>query len=97
MFVEPWTYGVDIDPGLPGFLHQHRQIFKDDTEASSKRFSKLIIGARLVQFFNSENPTPEEMYARRGILAQEARTQEKKAEASALLGIPYAPPRQAKA
>eukprot|EP00972_Heterocapsa_arctica_P076098 11223394-Heterocapsa_arctica.AAC.1 len=33
----------------------------------------------------------------RGMLAAEARTQEKKAQASALLGIPYAPPQQVKA
>eukprot|EP00972_Heterocapsa_arctica_P083538 12309228-Heterocapsa_arctica.AAC.1 len=103
MFVAPWTYGVDSDPGLPGFLYQHKQIFKDNSEARSKRFSNLMIClmaddieaskgfdpeaarlpdemARLVQFFNSEFPTPEGMYAKRGTLAQEARAQEKKAE-----------------
>eukprot|EP00972_Heterocapsa_arctica_P031599 4654490-Heterocapsa_arctica.AAC.1 len=34
------------------------------------------------------------MYAMRGMLAQEARKQEKKAEGAALLGIPYVPPRK---
>eukprot|EP00972_Heterocapsa_arctica_P057381 8467472-Heterocapsa_arctica.AAC.1 len=37
------------------------------------------------------------MYAMRGMLAAEANRQPKKAEAAALLGMPYVPPRQAKA
>eukprot|EP00972_Heterocapsa_arctica_P050640 7446009-Heterocapsa_arctica.AAC.1 len=59
LFVEPWAYGVDLDPGLPGFLHQHRQIFKDNTEASSKRFSNLVIGLMADDIEASEGFDPE--------------------------------------
>eukprot|EP00972_Heterocapsa_arctica_P035761 5260126-Heterocapsa_arctica.AAC.1 len=55
---------------------------------------RSCIKTRLLQFFNRKFPTAEQMYAMRGMLAQEVREQEKKAEGAALLGIPYIPPRK---
>eukprot|EP00972_Heterocapsa_arctica_P102735 15144151-Heterocapsa_arctica.AAC.1 len=54
---------------------------------------RSCIKTRLRYFFGSDFPTSAEMYAKRGMLAQEARQQERKAEGAALLGIPYVPPR----
>eukprot|EP00972_Heterocapsa_arctica_P112785 16433742-Heterocapsa_arctica.AAC.1 len=42
--------------------------------------------------FGSENPTSAEMYAKRGMLAQEVRHQERKAQAAALMGV-HVPPK----
>eukprot|EP00972_Heterocapsa_arctica_P090964 13420753-Heterocapsa_arctica.AAC.2 len=54
---------------------------------------RSCIKSRLRYFFGKENPTASDMYAKRGMLAQEVRHQERKAKAAALLGVEYVPPR----
>eukprot|EP00972_Heterocapsa_arctica_P038725 5707610-Heterocapsa_arctica.AAC.1 len=46
------------------------------------------------QFFGSTNPTEADMYTHRGMLAAEVKKQQKLAEGSALLGLPYVAPKK---
>eukprot|EP00972_Heterocapsa_arctica_P030721 4521938-Heterocapsa_arctica.AAC.1 len=43
-FVNKWTYGVDQDPGLSGFIEHHKDIFTHDNAACHNRFQNLMIG-----------------------------------------------------
>eukprot|EP00972_Heterocapsa_arctica_P086690 12779016-Heterocapsa_arctica.AAC.1 len=54
---------------------------------------RSCIKNHLRYFFGSESRAASDMYAKRGMLAQEVRRQERKAQAAALMGIQYVPPK----
>eukprot|EP00972_Heterocapsa_arctica_P094264 13900207-Heterocapsa_arctica.AAC.1 len=53
-FVKPWTFGVDEDPGLAGFIENHKEIFKRDDDARNKRFQNSMIGLMADDIESSE-------------------------------------------